>query len=272
MTKVMRIGKRDFEIGKRTYIMGILNVTPDSFSDGGKYNSLEKAIAHTREMIEQGADIIDIGGESTRPGYTPISDEEEINRIVPVIEAIRKETDIPISVDSYKSRVIESSLKAGADIINDIWGFKKDPNMAVVAAKYNATCLLMHNRDNTNYNNLMEDVLNDLKESINIALNAGVKPETIIIDPGIGFAKTYEQDLGVMNHLEYLATLGYPILLATSKKRMIGYTLDLPKDERVEGTVATTVIGIMKNCDFVRVHNVKQNKRAALMTDAIIRR
>jgi len=272
MTKIMRIGKKDFEIGKRTYIMGILNVTPDSFSDGGSFNSVERAVLHIKEMIEKGADIIDIGGESTRPNYTRISDEEEINRVVPVIEAIRKETDIPISVDSYKSKVIEASLKAGADIINDIWGFKKDQNMAIIAAKYKATCLLMHNRDNTNYNNLMEDVLNDLKESINIALKAGVKPGNIIIDPGIGFAKTYEQDLGVMNHLEDLATLGYPILLATSRKRMIGTTLDLPTDERVEGTVATTVIGIMKNCDFVRVHNVKENKRVALMTDAIVRR
>lgn len=271
MTKIMRIGKKDFEIGKRTYIMGILNVTPDSFSDGGKYNSVEKAVLHAREMIEQGADIIDIGGESTRPGYTTISDEEEISRVIPVIEAIRKETDIPISVDSYKSKVIEASLKAGADIINDIWGFKKDPNMAKVAAKYNATCLLMHNRDNENYNNLMKDVINDLIESINIALEAGVKAEKIIIDPGIGFAKTYEQNLEVMNNLEKLATLGYPILLATSKKRVIGTALNLEKDERVEGTVATTVVGIMKKCDFVRVHNVKENKRAALMTDAIVR-
>ncbi|MDP4160936.1 MAG: dihydropteroate synthase [Bacillota bacterium] len=268
----MRIGKRDFEIGKRTYIMGILNVTPDSFSDGGKFNSVERAVLHTREMIEQGADIIDIGGESTRPGYTRISDEEELSRIVPVIEAIRKETDVPISVDTYKSKVIEEALKAGADIVNDIWGFKKDENMAKVAAKYKATCLLMHNRDNTNYNNLMEDVLNDLKDSINIALKAGVMPENIITDPGIGFAKTYQQELEVMNHLEDLTTLGYPVLLATSKKRMIGTATDLPADERVEGTVATTVIGIMKNCAFVRVHNVKENKRAALMTDAIVRR
>lgn len=271
MKRIMKIRQKDFEIGKRTYIMGILNVTPDSFSDGGKYNSVEKAVLHAKEMIEQGVDIIDIGGESTRPGYTRISDEEEINRVVPVIKSIRKETDIPISVDSYKSKVIEASLKAGADIINDIWGFKKDPNMALTAAKYNATCLIMHNKDNTDYTNLMEDILNDLKESISIALKAGVKPENIITDPGIGFAKTYEQNLEVMNHLEDLTTLGYPFLLATSKKRMIGNTLNLPSDERIEGTVATTVIGIMKNCDFVRVHNVKENKRAAIMADAIVR-
>lgn len=272
MTKIMRIGQKKFEIGKRTYIMGILNVTPDSFSDGGKYNSVEKAVLHAQEMIEQGVDIIDIGGESTRPGYTRISDEEEINRVIPVIQAIRNEYDIPVSIDSYKSKVIEASLTAGADIINDIWGLKKDPNMARIAAKYNATCLIMHNRDNTNYKNLMEDVLNDLQGSIKIALQAGVKPENIIIDPGIGFAKTYEQNLEVMNHLEDFTTLGYPVLLATSKKRLIGATLNLPADERVEGTIATTVIGIIKKCDFVRVHNVKENKRAALMTDAIVRR
>jgi dihydropteroate synthase len=272
MTKVMRIGKKDFEIGKRTYIMGILNVTPDSFSDGGKFNNLEVAIKHAKEMIEEGADIIDIGGESTRPNHTPISEEEEIKRIVPIITALSKEIDIPISIDTYKGRVAEEALKAGASLVNDIWGFKRDPNVAEVAAKYDAACCIMHNRNNTDYNNLMEDVLNDLKESIDIALKAGVKPEKIITDPGIGFAKIYEQDLEVMNHLEDLTSLGYPILLGTSKKRMIGNTLNLPTDERVEGTVATTVIGIMKNCDFVRVHNVKENKRAALMTDAIVRR
>lgn len=271
MNRIMKIGNRDFEIGKRTYIMGILNVTPDSFSDGGKYNTLEKAILHTREMIEQGADIIDIGGESTRPGYTMISDEEEISRVVPVIEAIRKETDIPISVDSYKSKVIEAALEAGADIINDIWGFKKDSKMVKVAKQYNATCLLMHNRDNISYCDVMKDILEDLIESVNIALKAGIKPENIIVDPGIGFAKTYEQNLEVMNHLDDFTKLGYPVLLATSKKRMIGTALNLEKDERVEGTVATTVVGIMKGCDFVRVHNVKENKRAALMVDAIVR-
>lgn len=252
--------------------MGILNVTPDSFSDGGKFNSLEKAALRVKEMINQGADIIDIGGESTRPGYVKISDEEEIERVVPIIKTLKNETDIPISVDSYKSKVIEAALAAGADLINDIWGLKKDPNTAKIAAKYNVTCLIMHNRENTSYNNLIADVVTDLKESVNIALAAGVKHESIIIDPGIGFAKTYEQNLEVMNQLEALTTLGYPVLLATSKKRMIGTALNLPTDERVEGTVATTVIGIMKKCDFVRVHNVKENKRAALMADAIFRR
>lgn len=268
----MKIGQRNFDLGKRTYIMGILNVTPDSFSDGGKYNSIERAVIHAKEMIEQGADIIDIGGESTRPNHTPISQEEEIRRVIPIIEALRKETDIPISVDTYKGKVAELSIKAGADIINDVWGFKKDPYMAQVAAKYQVTSVLMQNRDNRDYTNFMEDVLSDLQQSVDIALKAGVLKENIILDPGIGFAKDYEQDLTVMNHLEMLTKLGYPVLLATSKKRMIGNTLDVPPESRVEGTIATTVVGIMKGCSFVRVHNVLENKRAAMMADAIVRR
>lgn len=268
----MKIGQKDFDLGERTYIMGILNVTPDSFSDGGKYNSIERAVIHAKEMIEQGADIIDIGGESTRPNHTPISQEEEINRVIPIIEALRKETDIPISVDTYKGKVAEISIKAGADIINDVWGFKKDPYMAQVAAKYQVTSVLMQNRDNRDYTNFMEDVLSDLQQSIDIALKAGVLKENIILDPGIGFAKDYEQDLTVMNHLEMLTNLGYPVLLAASKKRMIGNTLNVPPEGRVEGTISTTVIGIMKGCSFVRVHNVLENKRAAMMADAIVRR
>lgn len=268
----MKIGKKDYTIGERTYIMGILNVTPDSFSDGGKYSNRESALLHALKMIEQGADIIDIGGESTRPNFVPVSEEEEINRVVPVIEAIRKQTDIPISVDTNKSKVAEASIKAGADIINDVWGFKKDPDMAKVAAKYKITSLLMHNRANNIYNNFMEELLSDLQESVDIALKAGVLKEKIIVDPGIGFAKDYEKDLTVMKNLEKLKNLGYPVLLATSKKRMIGNTLNLDAENRVEGTVATTVIGIMKGCDFVRVHNVLENKRAAMMTDAIVRR
>ncbi|WPC44725.1 dihydropteroate synthase [Clostridium sp. JS66] len=267
----MRIGKKDFEIGKRTYIMGILNVTPDSFSDGGKFNNIEKAIQHAKEMIEQGADIIDIGGESTRPNHTPVSEEEELNRVVPAIKALAKEIDIPISVDTYKGKVAEEAVKAGAALINDVWGFKKDPYIAEVAAKYEVPCCLMHNRENKDYENLMEDVLSDLKQSIDIALEAGVKPEKIILDPGIGFAKTYEQNLIVMNHLEDFRKFGYPLLLGTSRKSMIGNALNLPTEERVEGTVATTVIGIMKGYDFVRVHDIKENKRAGVMTDAIVR-
>lgn len=268
----MKIGSKEFIIGERTYVMGILNVTPDSFSDGGKFNSLEKAVDHVREMIEQGVDIIDIGGESTRPNHIPVGEEEEIQRVVPIIKAIREKFDIPISIDTYKGKVAEHAIEAGANLINDVWGFKKDTYMAEVAAKYDVPCCLMHNRDNTEYMDIIEDMKNDLKESIKIALNAGVKKENIILDPGIGFAKTHEQNLEVMNNLEKLQGLGYPVLLATSKKRMIGNTLNLPVEERGEGTLATTVIGIMKGCDFVRVHDIKENKRACIMTDAIVRR
>ncbi|QAT38813.1 dihydropteroate synthase [Clostridium sp. JN-9] len=265
------IGSKNFVLGKRTYIMGILNVTPDSFSDGGKFNNVEKAIAHAKKMIEQGADIIDVGGESTRPGHKPVDEKEEIRRVIPVIEALRKETDIPISIDTYKGSVAESAIKAGADLINDVWGFKKDTYMAKVAAKYQVSCCLMHNRENNNYENLMQDMIDDLQKSVEIALEAGVKKENIILDPGIGFAKDYEQNLIVMNNLEKLNKLGYPVLLGTSRKSMIGNTLNVPPEERVEGTIATTVIGIMKGCDFVRVHDVLENKRAAMMTDAIVR-
>lgn len=268
---MMKIGKKDFNLGERTYIMGILNVTPDSFSDGGKYNGIERAVLHTKEMIEQGADIVDVGGESTRPNHIPVSEEEEIDRVIPIIEALRKEFDIPISVDTYKSKVAEFSIKAGADIINDVWGFKKDPFMAEIAAKYQVTSLLMHNRDNRDYYNFLDDVVSDLQGSADIALKAGVLKENIILDPGIGFAKDYKQDLAIMNNLEILSKLGFPILLAASKKRMVGTTLNVPPIDRVEGTIAANVIGIMKGCDFIRVHNVLENKRAAMMADAIVR-
>ncbi|NRY61176.1 dihydropteroate synthase [Clostridium beijerinckii] len=269
----MKIGSKEFNIGERTYIMGILNFTPDSFSDGGKFNDIDVAIKHVKEMIDNGADIIDVGGESTRPGYEIVSEEEEISRVVPIIKAIKENFDISVSIDTYKAKVAEQAIKAGANLINDIWGFKKDKDMARVAAKYNVPCCLMHNRDNTEYKNLMEDILNDLKECINIAKNAGVKDENIILDPGIGFGKTYEQNLETMNNLERIKDLGYPILLGTSRKSMIGLALNLPVEERIEGTVATTVIGIMKDaCDFVRVHDVLENSRAAKMTDIIVRR
>lgn len=268
----MRIGNKIFNLGERTYIMGILNVTPDSFSDGGKFNNIEAAIAHAKEMIRKGVDIIDIGGESTRPNHIPVSEEEEIKRVIPVIRALSKEIDVPISIDTYKGIVAEYAIKEGASFINDVWGFKKDKYMAEVAAKYDVPCCLMHNRMDNNYENLMEDILKDLQESIDIALNAGVRRENIILDPGIGFAKDYRQNLEVMNRLEELKKFNLPVLLGTSRKSMIGNTLNLPPEERVEGTVATTVIGIMKGCDFVRVHDVLENKRAALMTDAIVRR
>ncbi|SKA87629.1 dihydropteroate synthase [Clostridium sp. USBA 49] len=272
MSKIIKIGKSEFELGKRTYIMGILNVTPDSFSDGGKFNTLESAVKRAKEMVEQGADIIDVGGESTRPNHIPVSEEEEIKRVIPVIRALAKEIDVPISVDTYKANVAEIAVKEGASLINDVWGFKREPKIAQVAAKYDAACCLMHNRNNNIYNNIIDDIINDLKESIKIALKAGVSPDKIILDPGIGFAKDYNQNLIVMNKLEKLTTLGYPVMLATSRKSMIGNTLNLPPEDRVEGTIATTVIGIMKNCDFVRVHDIIQNKRACIMTDAIVRK
>ncbi|OOM82475.1 dihydropteroate synthase [Clostridium puniceum] len=269
----MKIGNKEFKIGERTYIMGILNFTPDSFSDGGKFDNIDAAIEHVKEMVEAGADIIDIGGESTRPNHTPVEEAEEISRVVPIIKAIREKFDIPISIDTYKAKVAEKAIEAGANLINDVWGFKKDKDMGKVAAKYSVPCCLMHNRENEDYKDLMEDILEDLRESIKIAKDAGVKDENIILDPGIGFAKSHEQNLETMNKLERLKELGYPVLLGTSRKRMIGFTLDLPVEERVEGTVATTVVGIMKDaCDFVRVHDVLENSRAAKMVDAIVRR
>lgn len=267
----MLIGNKEFDFENEAYIMGILNVTPDSFSDGGKWNTLENAVAHAKDMIEEGAAIIDVGGESTRPGYTVISNEEEINRVVPVIKAIKEKFDVAVSIDSYKSEVVEAAIKAGADLVNDIWGLKKDPKMAAVVAKYNKPVCLMHNREEAKYDNFFKDYLNDMKQSIDIALKAGISKENIMLDPGVGFAKSLEQNLEVTNKLEALKELGYPVLLATSRKSMIGLTLNLDKDQRLEGTIATTVIGAMKGARIFRVHDVKENKRALDMTMAIER-
>ena len=267
----MRIGNKEYKLGERTYIMGILNITPDSFSDGGKFNEMEAAVSQAKKLVEAGADIIDVGGESTRPGAEYVTEEEEIKRVVPIIKAIKKELDVTISIDTYKSKTAEEAIKAGADIINDIWGAKYDKNIAKVAAKYNVPIILMHNREDKPYANLMEDIIKDLQESIDIALEAGVKKENIILDPGIGFAKTYEENLMVMNKCEVIRDMGYPVLLGTSRKSMIGLTLNLPVNERVEGTIATTVMGIIKGMEFIRVHDVLENKRAAIMTDTILK-
>ena len=267
----MKIGNKEFDLKERTYVMGILNITPDSFSDGGKFNELGKALKRVQEMIEEGADIIDIGGESTRPGFEVVEAEEEINRVVPVIKAIKEKFDIPISIDTYKSETAKAAIEAGADIINDIWGFKKDKNMAKLCAEKNVPCILMHNRDDAEYTDIMKDIKEDLIESINIALDAGVERENIILDPGIGFAKSLEENLKVMNNIEKIKELGFPILLGTSRKSMIGLTLNLPKDERLEGTLATTVLGITKGCEFIRVHDIKENKRVCVMTDSILK-
>lgn len=266
----MIIGGKPFETTGHTYVMGILNVTPDSFSDGGKWNSMDAALKHAEDMIKDGADILDIGGESTRPGYTLLSDEEEISRVAPVIEAVKKNFDIPVSVDTYKSAVAQAALQAGADLVNDIWGLKYDPNMASVIAKANVPCCLMHNRKEAVYKDYLPDVLDDLCECVRLAKQAGIADENIILDPGIGFGKTLEHNLILTNHVEILHELGYPILLGTSRKSMIGLTLDLPKDQREEGTLVTTVMGVMKGCMFVRVHNVLANRRAVDMTQAIL--
>ena len=256
--------------GKKTLVMGILNCTPDSFSDGGKWNHLDEALRHTEAMIADGADIIDIGGESTRPGHTPVSAEEEAQRVLPVIEAVRKRFDIPISVDTFKSSVAESAIQAGADLVNDIWGLKYDSEMGAVIAKYDVACCLMHNKSNTEYNNFLIDMLSETQECVNLARKAGIKDEKIILDPGVGFGKTFEMNLETMNHLELFKNLGFPVLLGTSRKSMIGLALDLPVDQRVEGTLATSVIGVMKGCSFVRVHDVKENRRVIQMTEAIL--
>ena len=271
MKEQMIIGGKVFARKGHTYIMGILNVTPDSFSDGGSYTTLDKALKQAERMIAEGADIIDIGGESTRPGYTLLSDEEEISRVIPVIRAVKDRFDIPVSVDTYKSRVAKGAIEAGADLINDIWGLKYDPELAGVIAKSGLPCCLMHNRKTAEYNHFMSDCLNDLKDTLKLAEAAGIEDEKIILDPGVGFGKTYEHNLIVMKHLKEFDKLGYPVLLGTSRKSLIGLTLDLPANERVEGTLVTTVMGVLAGMQFVRVHDVEANRRAICMTEAILK-
>lgn len=266
----MKIGNREFVIGAHTYVMGILNVTPDSFSDGGKWKEMDRALLHAEQMIAEGADIIDVGGESTRPGYEKISVEEEISRIAPVIEGIKNRLDVPVSLDTYKAKVAEAGIRAGADMINDIWGLQYDPMMAEMIAGYDIPCCLMHNRQEENYREFLQDVAADLTETIRLAKQAGIKKDKIILDPGIGFAKGFEQNLEMLNHLECLQELGYPLLLGCSRKSVIGLALDLPSDQRLEGTLVTTVLAVQKGCSFVRVHDVKENVRAVRMTEAIL--
>ncbi|RDW15336.1 dihydropteroate synthase [Oceanobacillus arenosus] len=266
----LKTGNHTLDLTKRTHIMGILNVTPDSFSDGGSYTTIEKAVAQAELMVQQGADIIDIGGESTRPGHMPVSAEEEVARVVPIIEAVKQKVNVPISVDTFKAETARHAVEAGADIINDVWGAKMEPAIAEVAATYNVPIILMHNRMNENYNSLIDDMKADLQESIDIAIRAGVSKENIILDPGVGFAKSAEDNLIVMNNLERFVAMGYPFLLATSRKRFIGHVLDLPPQERDNGTGATTCLGIVKGAHIVRVHNVKVNKELAVMMDAML--
>lgn len=268
--KPLILNNIELDFKKETFVMGILNVTPDSFSDGGKFNSVEQAVQHAKEMVANGAKIIDIGGESTRPGYTRISDEEEIARIVPVIRALVKEVPAILSIDTYKSAVARAAVEAGAHMINDIWGAKADPEMAKVAAELNVPIILMHNREDESYQNYFEDYMSDLHESIAIVKKAGVPDEHITLDPGIGFVKNLKQSMETMQRLEELVEIGYPVLLATSRKRMIGTVLNLPLEERVEGTAATCSYGVMKGCHIVRVHDVKEVARTVKMIDALM--
>ncbi len=268
----MIIGNKEFDTKNNTYIMGILNVTPDSFSDGGRYNTLDAALFHARQMVEEGADILDIGGESTRPGHIQISDQDEIERVVPVIERLKQEFDIPLSIDTYKSAVAEEALSAGADLVNDIWGLKYDEKMASVIAGSGAACCLMHNREKAEYDDFTADFLEDMRQCVEIADRAGIRRDKIILDPGVGFGKTYEMNLEIIDHLEILHELDLPILLGTSRKSVIGLTLDLPADQREEGTLVTTVYAVQKGCAFVRVHDVEKNKRAIRMTQALMRK
>ncbi|CAG9623417.1 dihydropteroate synthase [Sutcliffiella rhizosphaerae] len=263
-------GSFELPLGERTLIMGILNATPDSFSDGGKYNLVENAVERAKELVESGADILDIGGESTRPGAEKVSLEEELDRVIPVIQAISKEVSVPISIDTYKAEVAKKAIEAGAHIINDVWGAKGDPVMPSVAADLQVPIVLMHNRNERNYQQLIPDMIADLFESITLVKKAGVKDENIILDPGIGFAKTFEDNIQVMQELEQFHTLGYPVLLGTSRKRFIGHVLDLPPEERMEGTGATVCLGIQKGCQIVRVHDVKEITRMAKMMDVML--
>lgn len=267
----MLIGGKEFDLQSHTYVMGILNVTPDSFSDGNKFNGKDAALKRVEEMIQEGVDIVDLGGESTRPGYTLLKDEEEIERITPIIEVIKKEFDIPLSLDTYKGKVAKAGIEAGADLINDIWGLKYDNEMAKVIAESDLPCCLMHNRKEPNYENFLNDMMNDMADTLKIAEKAGISNEKIILDPGVGFGKTYEHNLHILKNMEALHMFGYPLLLGTSRKSVIGLSLDLPVSERVEGTLVTTVMAVMKNYGFVRVHDVKENVRTVKMAEAIIK-
>jgi dihydropteroate synthase len=279
-----------FPWGERTFIMGILNATPDSFSGDGLWAGaagLEQAVAQARQMVADGADILDIGGESTRPGSVPVSAEEELARVVPVIAAVRTAVSVPISVDTYRASVAAAALDAGADWVNDVWGLHMDPDMAALVVTRGCPVVIMHNRSKpkdvsqearlggrfvgVQYDDLLADISSELLESVDLALAAGVQPEQIILDPGAGFGKTVPQNLQLINELDQIKGLGYPVLLGPSRKSFIGYTLDAPPEERVEGTAAAVAIGIDRGADIVRVHDVRAMARVARMTDALVR-
>lgn len=270
--RILRCRDMELSIGERTLIMGILNVTPDSFSDGGQYDKTDAAVRRAVEMVEQGADLIDIGGESTRPGHVRISPEAEIERVVPVIEALRRAgLPVPLSIDTYKAEVAREALAAGAHVLNDIWGLKENDSIATVAQEAGCPVILMHNRHEPKYGRLVPEVLDDLKESVDIARRAGIDDDMILLDPGIGFGKTYEHNLLLMNRLHHIAELGFPVVLGTSRKRMIRQALQVDTMDVVEGTAATVALGIAQGCAIMRVHDVAAIKRTAMMMDAMIR-
>lgn len=266
----MIIKDKNFDFINNVYIMGILNVTPDSFSDGGKFNTIDKALFHTENMIKEGVDIIDVGGESTRPNHVKISINEEIDRVSSIIDKIRSNFDIPISLDSYKSEVVKANVSQ-IDMINDVWGLKYDSNMAKVVASSNLPYCLMHNRKKNDYNNFFEDFICDLKESLQIAKLNSIREDKIILDGGVGFMKNYNQNLQVINRTDIIVELGYPVMVATSRKSIIGYVLDRDKtEERLFGTLATTAIAVLKGASLVRVHDVEENYDVIKMTKSII--
>lgn len=267
---VYKLGKTEMDFRKETVIMGILNVTPDSFSDGGKFGQIDAALKRAEEMLRDGAKIIDIGGESTRPGHEPVSLAQELERTVPIIEAITNEFGCVMSIDTYKAGVAEEAVKAGAQIINDIWGAKREPEIADVAAKYKVPIILMHNREKAEYEEpFMDAVIADLEESVDIAVASGVAHENIWLDPGIGFARDTMQNIWTMQGLRRISEMGYPVLLGTSRKSLIGNVLGLPVEERLEGTGATVCYGIEQGCHIVRVHDVKEIARMARMMDVL---
>ena len=265
----MIIGNQEFLEEGHTYVMGILNVTPDSFSDGGRYNYLDAALKHTEQMIKDGAAIIDVGGESTRPGHEKITDQEEIDRILPVIEKIKQEFSVPVSLDTYKAAVAKEGIQAGADLLNDIWGLQYDPAMGKIVADSGVAYCLMHNRDKITEEMDADLFIEQMKEDAKRALDAGIKKERIILDPGVGFAKTQEQNLMTIANLDRLKALGYPVLLGTSRKSVIGYVLDVPTDKRLVGTLATSAVAVQTGCMFVRVHDVKENVELIQMLERI---
>lgn len=289
--KTLTIGTRRLAWGERTYLMGIINITPDSFSGDGLAKAddfVSRAVEQAGRFLSEGADLLDVGGESTRPGARPVSAEEEAARVVPVIRAIASRfPEALLSVDTYKAAVAESALEAGAHIINDVWGLRADPQMAALVARRNVPVILMHNRSKPNdasvearlggryvgieYADLLADVRRELMESVALARAAGVQDDKIILDPGIGFGKTVQQNLALLNRLDEISALGFPVLLGTSRKSFIGYTLDLPADQRAAGTAATVAVGIARGADIVRVHDVGQMAQVARMTDAIVR-